>query len=135
MKKRAIIYSCIIAIFIVLSFISAQEVDSVESEIKKLTHYAEEYETGNIDYVQLVIYSGTVRERLQDIVGVIDTREGGILAEEQVRTILGTPTEETKWVWVEKEEQERKLARIVPRWEKIIFDGGKIQIKLKASID
>lgn len=132
MKREVIICSCIITIFIVLSFISAQELDSVESEIKKLTHYAEEYETGNIDYVQLVLYSGVVREHLQTIAGVIDTREGGILAEEQVRHILGTPTEETKWVWVEKEEQERKIDKAAPRWEKIIFDGKKIQIKLNA---
>lgn len=134
MKKRlelAISLLVIVSFFYLLN-ISVASAQTVESEIKQLTYYAEEYETNNINYAQLVVYAGTIKESLNEIAGVVDKHEGGILDENQVRNILGEPNEETKWVWVDEENKDKKLNSALPVWEKIIFDGNKIQIKLNA---
>ena len=119
----------VLALVFSLSLVSAGEVDD---EIKKLTHYAEGYETGNIDYVQLMVYSSSVREKLNEMLGVVSKEEGGLLKQEQIKQVLGEPDEWTKWVWVEMEEREVRLGNEVPVWKKIVFDGKKIQIRLSA---
>ncbi len=127
MKKR---FEIIVFILLIsLPFILSQ---SVDSELKKLTHYAEDYEAGNIDYARLLIYSSNVRESLNEILGVVNRDEGGILSEEQVRRVLGEANEETRWIWYDNENREKKLDNSLPVWNKIIFDGKKIQIRLGA---
>ena len=106
--------------------------NSADSEIKSITHYAEEYEIGNIDYVKLLVYISESRQNLNEILGATNQQMGGVLKQEKIREILGEPSEETKWVWVEGEEQDKKLDSPVPAWKKIVFDGKKIQISLDA---
>lgn len=119
----------LISLFIInLNFVSS---DSIDNEFKKLANYAGEYESGNINYVQLLIYTSSIRENMNEILGA--SREiGGVLKQEQIKKILGEPIEETKWVWVEGEEREMRLDNAVPVWKKIVFDGRKIQIRLNA---
>jgi hypothetical protein len=126
MEKRGLI---IIALFllIVLPTISA----TVDSEIQKITHYAEEYETGNVNYAQFLTYLSSARENLNEMLGAVDY-EGGILKQEQLESLLGKSQEETKWIWIEGENHEKKLDYSVPVWRKIIFDGNKIRIRLNA---
>ena len=129
MKKRGILVLTIVVLFILLvPFI----LGDIDDEIKKLAHYAEEYETGNIDYIRLILYTSSVREKLNEDFGAISREQGGIFKQEQIKKILGEPNEVTRWVWVEKEEKERILSNPVPFWEKIVFDGKKIQIRLNA---
>jgi len=126
MKKEAI--ALVILVFLILApFVSAS---STDEEVKKITHYAEEYETGNINYIQLLLYISSSRQNLNEILGATEKQMGGVLKQEQIKDVLGEPTEETKWVWSEGEEQEKKLDVAVPAWKKIIFDGKKIQISL-----
>ncbi len=125
MKKSVLLG--ILVIILVLPFSFA----SIEDEIQKLTHYAEDYEAGNINYVKLMVYSSAIREKLNEELGATSNEMGGLLKQDKIRKILGEPTEETKWVWIEKEEHETKLDEPVPRWKKIIFDGKKIQIRLE----
>src|SRR3989344_2109122 len=125
MKRGRYLFT-FLSILLLLSFVHAD----VASEIQKLIHYAEEYETGNIDYARLIVYTGAVREQLNEDLGVIDRREGGIMNEEQVRKALGEPTEKTKWVW--SEEENKKLSESIPAWRKLVFDGKKIQIYIEA---
>src|SRR3989338_6543254 len=125
MKRGRYLFT-FLSILLLLSFVHAD----VASEIQKLIHYAEEYETGNIDYARLIVYTGAVREQLNEDLGVIDRREGGIMNEEQVRKALGEPTEKTKWVW--SEEENKKLSESIPAWRKLVFDGNKIQIYIEA---
>lgn len=113
--------------FCCLSFISSA---SVDDEFKKFANYATEYETGNINYIQLLVYSSVVREEINSLTGATNKEMGGILREEQLQSLLGEPTEKTRWVWSEGEQKEIKLDREVPAWRKIIFDGRKIQIRL-----
>jgi len=109
---------------------------SVDNEMQRLTHYAEEYETGNINYPQLLVHLANVRESLNEIVGVVSREEGGILKTEQIESILGPPKDFSKWVWVEDQGHdgghEKRLDEPVPEWRKIVFDGRKIQIRIEA---
>ncbi len=112
--------------------VSTVSATSVDDEFKKLAYYAGEYETGNIDYVKLLTYTSSIRGKMNEILGASGREMGGILKEEQLKSILGEPTEETKWVWMEGEEKEKKMDNPVPAWRKIVFDGRKIQIRLSA---
>jgi len=118
-------------ILLVLSLCTASA-STISEEMQRLTHYAEEYETGNVNYLQLMVHISAVKEGLNELMGVKSKEEGGILKQEQLKSILGDPAEETKWVWVEKEEREMKLGNSVPIWKKIVFDGKKIQVRLAA---
>jgi len=125
MKKEAIV---IILVILILPLILA----SVDTEIKKITNYAEEYEKGNINYVQLLVYISSAREGLNEELGATSKELGGIIKQDKLKEILGEPNEETKWVWVEGEEHDTKLDEAIPVWKKIIFDGKKIQIRMEA---
>ena len=130
MHKRGLFVFLLVLIVLSVSVSSAES--SVSDEMQRITHYAEEYETGNINYVQLVVYMANVRESLNGLMGMANKREGGILRQEKLREVLGEPAEETKWVWVDREDREMKLESPVPVWRKIVFDGKKIQIRLSA---
>lgn len=126
MKRWIILFLILILLFPIIS--SA----SIDSEVKKITYYAREYETGNINYVQLLIYTSAIREKLNEELGAKGKEYGGILKQQQIQAALGEPNERTKWVWVEGMEQDTKLDDYVPVWKKIVFDGKKIQIRLSA---
>ena len=126
--NKGVLGLLIVGVFL-LSVISAA---SVDDEFQKVTHYAEEYEIGNINYAQLLVHVASAREGLNQELGATGQHMGGVVKQEQIESILGEPTEETKWVWVEGEDHDTKLDDYVPAWRKIIFDGSKIQISLEA---
>ncbi len=126
MKKEVIVLAIIV---LVSTFISAQ---SIENSIQKMTHYAEEYEIGNINYAQLIVYLTSTRGELEEIMGATTQGHDAVFKAEQLEKALGKPSEYTKWVWVENEEHDQKLDNEIPAWRKIIFDGKKIQIWLGA---
>ncbi|MBU2406409.1 MAG: hypothetical protein KKA26_00285, partial [Nanoarchaeota archaeon] len=132
MKVKRGVLSLFLILILLATIIPFALASSVDSEIKKITHYAEEYETGNIDYVRLMLHFSSAREGLNEVLGATGKEMGGIVKEEQIRKVLGEPNEETKWVWVEGEEQDKKLDDYVPVWKKIVFDGKKIQIRMEA---
>jgi len=127
MRKGVLIV--LLACILFLPIISSA---SIDSEIQKITSYAEDYETGNINYPKLLVYTSSAREKMNDFLGATDKEMGGILKQQQIQSVLGEPAERTKWVWVEGWEHEVKLDNDVPNWRKIIFDGKKIQIRLNA---
>src|SRR3989344_5632703 len=115
--------------FLVLAFsLALVSASGVDEQIQKLTHYAEEYETGNINYVQLLVHTSAVREELNELLGVKSKEMGGIVKEEQIKKVLGEPNELTGWLWVEESQNEKKIDEDVSVWKKIVFDGKKIQI-------
>src|SRR3989344_6523499 len=122
----------IILVLLLLMFSTPVSATSIDDEFKKIANYAGEYETGNIDYVQLLVYSSSVREKMNEILGATGREMGGVLKQEQIKKILGEALEETKWVWSEGENKEIRLDNPAPVWKKIIFDGRKIQIRLNA---
>jgi hypothetical protein len=128
MKKLVIFATLFLIIFSLIS-VSA----TIDSEMQKVTYYAEEYETGNINYAQLLVYLSSAHQTLNSLLGATNQEYGGILKQEQIENILGKSQHETKWVWVQNEERERKVNSYLPVWEKIVFDGKKISIKLHAN--
>ena len=126
--KKVIVFLFLLILFL-FPIISA---DFVDDEMQKITYYAEEYEIGNINYVQLLVYTSAVRQSLNEILGATEREHGGILKQDQIKSILGESNEQTKWVWVDGLEHETRLSSYVPVWKKIIFDGKKIQIRLNA---
>jgi len=129
MKRGGVIFILVIASLLLVPTILAE--GSIDDEIKKIGHYAEEYETGNIDYVKFVLHTSIIRESLNEKLGAVRF-QGGLLKQDQIEDALGEPDEETKWVWVEGEDREKKLDEALPIWRKIVFDGKKIQIRLEA---
>lgn len=130
MEKRGLIL--IIGVILFLSLFTFLSADSIDSEIKKITSYAEDYETGNINYIQLLVYTSSVRENMNFLLGATDKDIGGVLRQQQIEDALGSPNQRTRWVWAEGADYEIKLDSDVPVWRKIIFDGKKIQIRLSA---
>src|SRR3989344_5860646 len=129
MKKRVIFIIFISILFLSISLVSSQ---SIDSSIAKLTNAAEQYEIGNINYAQLIVYMASLSKELAEEMGAVSEDHDPVLRQEQLEKALGAPTEKTKWVWVEEEEQERKLNNDVPAWRKLIFDGNVIQLFLSA---
>ncbi len=133
MKRGARLFTFIaltlLSSFFLSSVVSAQSFDST---IKKMTHAAEQYESGSIDYAQLIVYMGSLSKELASQLGADQTSHDAVLTASQLESALGEPTESTYWVWIEGEEKEKKLDSAIPAWREIIFDGEKLQIYLSA---
>ena len=134
MKREKFLFLFILtsAFLLSISFASQTMAQSIDEPIQKITYYAEQYETGNINYAQLIVYMGSLGKDLAEEMGAVSQEHDPILNQKQLESALGEPTEKTKWAWVEDEEQERKLGKEAPAWRKPIFDGNKIQIYLNA---
>ena len=130
--KKQVALVILLSLLLLPTILATDSTKTVDSEIQKLTYHAKEYEIGNIDYVQLIIYISSIREGMNEILGVTNREIGGVVKQEQIEKILGEPFEETKWIWVEGEERDIKLDFPVPIWRKIVFDGKKIQIRMEA---
>jgi len=126
MKKEVVLF----LILLVLTPIASAQ--SIEDPIKKISHHAEQYEIGNINYAQLIVYITSLSKDMAEEMGATGDIHNPMLTTEQLESALGKPTESTKWVWVEGEEREKKLDKEAQAWRKIIFDGKKIQIWLNA---
>ncbi len=129
MKKEAFI------LFLVFIFLTQASAQSIDTPIKKITYQAEQYETGNINYAQLIVYISSLKQDIAEAMGSIGEEHDPVLKAEQLESALGKPTETTKWAWAETGDgngHDKKLDEEVPAWRKIIFDGGKIQLWLNA---
>ncbi len=120
MKKAVLL---ILLLVLVASSVLAT---SFDEEIQKTSSYAQDYETGNINYIQLLLQTSAVGRRMNEALGT------EMLTEAQLKPLLGPPTEKTKWIWVEDEQHEEKVKEDLAGWRKIIFDGKKIQIWVNA---
>ncbi|MFH1209654.1 MAG: hypothetical protein V1663_02605 [archaeon] len=120
---------------------NGEEINSsdIEAKINSIITYAERYEAGVIDYLQLIIHANSIREEINEMLGedafeiIVENESRGLgLTEEAVRNIFGDPTYYEEWVWVENLEQDMKIDKAVPRWEKNVFDGNKIHMSFNA---
>ena len=59
-KRGFVVILFLLLLIFNLNFILASS-GPMDNEFKKLANYAGEYETGNIDYVQLLIYISSIR--------------------------------------------------------------------------
>src|SRR3989339_1382127 len=106
----------VLLVFLLLLLVPVSSA-SINDELQKITNYAEDFEAGNINYAQLVLYSSASKERINEELGS-SSEFGGIVKQEQLEPILGKPSEQTKWIWVEDDMQEKKLDSPLPVWRK-----------------
>ena len=133
MKKRARLFTLIaLTLLSSIFFTNMISSQSIDSSIKKMTYTAEQYETGSLNYAQLIVSMASLSKELASELGASSQDHDQVLNTEQLERALGKPTESTKWVWVEGEEREKKLDSEIPAWRKIIFDGKETQIYLTA---
>ncbi len=104
----------------------------VQEELQRLTHYAQEYEIGTITYAQFSVYLASVQKRLQAALGATRLGHDEVLTAAQLEAALGSPTERTSSLWIEKEDREKRLDKDIPAWRTVVFDGNKVQIRLNA---
>jgi hypothetical protein len=139
MKKGEVFAALLVIILVIIglvAFIPFVYSESIDIPVKELTYHAEQYETGNINYAQLLIYISTLKKDIANAMGGSSIDKDIMLSGDQLESALGKPTDSTKWVWVENRDEgggyEKKLEKQIPSWRKIIFDGKKIQILLNA---
>ena len=75
MGKRLLVLGVLLGLFLLPTILA----NSVDSEIQKITHYAEDYETGNIDYIRLMLYLSSARGGLNEVLGATGKEMGGIV--------------------------------------------------------
>lgn len=131
MKKLFLMLTLLIAILP-----SAFAADLVTDKVFAITHYAEQYEMGQISYAELRVYSGAIREDVrllmsEQVFGEGNNQQRGV-SEDAAKKFFGAPTDYTGWVWSSKEQRDVKIDSKMPRWEKIVYDGKKIQVTFNA---
>ncbi|MHA2065951.1 MAG: hypothetical protein ACXABY_16390, partial [Candidatus Thorarchaeota archaeon] len=106
---------------------------SIDGKINSIAHHAEEYEVGNINYMQLYVHAHTIRAELNlALGGGIGEKDWGRIPVENIKEAFGEPTEMTRWVWVENKHTDKRISEAMPMWERVVFDGRKIQVILNA---
>src|SRR3989338_180042 len=117
--KSKIIISLLIILLIPLT--SAQTVDA---EISHLIGYAEQYEMGNIDYLELLIQGSLTRNKVNKILGSFNQEERGPsgITADAAEQFFGVPKGYTKQAWSSSTDKNTKLEEEVPWFEKILFD-------------
>ena len=126
--KKILIF---ILIFLVLSPLASAEdlnIDEIEDEISSIAHYAEEYEVGNINYFQLNVYGFEIRSDMNLLLGGGIGEEWARIPKENIEKAFGTPIDYTNWLWIDNKHMNKRFDEEMPRWERIVFDGRKIQI-------
>jgi len=133
--KKELLGVCVIFILL-FSLANSVSADIIEEKINSIVNYAESYEMGKINYLQLIVYGNTIREEINSQLGQEYVVEGDWvhhgLSQDDVKKLFGQPTEMTSWVWVINEEHDERLDEELPKWEKRLFDGRKIMITFNA---
>ncbi len=120
------------------SGVFAQDLSEVEEKINSIIGYAEQYEAGEMSYLQLIVHSHAIREDLKEAMGKskfemeVEGEHHEGFSRESIEAIFGPPTESDNWVWVQNWEREIRVDEPMPRWRKAIFDGRKIQVTFNA---
>jgi hypothetical protein len=120
----------IIVLLVLSSIVHAQVIDisEVNKKINSIVHYAEEYEVGNINYLQLNVYGHKIRADLNLMLGGSIGEEWARIPKENIEKTFGQPTQYTNWIWRDDKHLHNRLDEAMPQWERIIFDGRKVRI-------
>jgi len=123
-----------VIIFFILVMLPCVAASSVDEEISSLIYYAEQYELGNINYLELKVQTSLIRENVNSLLGSFKWEEHGPsgITAEAAESYFGQPREYTTWVWDVTKDEEIRMDEEVPWFEKIIFDGKRVQITFNA---
>ncbi len=111
--------------------------DSIEDKINSIVKYGEQYEMGQISYLQMIVHSTILRQDINEMLSEkIEVHYDGHIeygaSEEEMRRIFGAPADITPWVWDVHEEKEIRIDERMPNWKKTVFDGKKLKITFNA---
>lgn len=136
--RKFLLFLLILSVFL-LPTVSTAEISSqgvntaeIEDTLNSIAHYAEEYEVGNINYLQLNVYGYKIRSDLNLLLGGGIGENWGRIPKESVETALGPPTDYSNWLWVDNKHLNKRFDEAMPWWEKIVFDGRKVRIVFHA---
>ncbi len=129
MKKGAFSLGlvCFICFTLIVLLPSAKATPSedFQDHFKKISHYAEEYDIGNINYAQLMIYLSAERQDMEEYIGQKN------FSSQKAQEVLGAPARSTKYIYSKKVGDMVKTENANNAWEKVIYDGKKIRINFK----
>jgi hypothetical protein len=140
MKKGLVLIGLLLC-FVTLSFqiiaAAAPQTDSsiISNELKKVANYAEDYEGGNINYAQLLVYISAAKQNIDVVLKDIYTQTGTPISQSQIEDILGPSTGTTDETWSMWQQKLITLDESFPTWEKTIFDGRDMQIVVNVHPD
>jgi len=127
-----VVLGVLLAVFFLVTLVSAD----IDDNINNIAGYAEDYEMGKINYLQLVVYGNTIREEINNELGQEYVVEGDWvhrgLSQEDVTNLFGQPTGWTNWVRIINKDREERIDEKLPVWEQGLFDGRKIKITFNA---
>ena len=134
-KILAISFPILLTLFLLIpAEVSGEDlgIAGIEDKINSIVHYAEEYEVGNINYLQLNVYGYKIRADLNLMLGGSIGEEWARIPKESIEKAFGQPTEYTDWIWIDNKHLHKRLDEAMPQWERIIFDGRKVRIIFNA---
>ena len=103
-KVLAISFPILLALFLLVpAEVSGEDLDlsGINDKINSIVHYAEEYEVGNINYLQLNVYGHKIRADLNLMLGGSIGEEWARIPKENIENTFGQPTEYTDWIWID----------------------------------
>jgi len=122
-------------VFLILlsSLVSAD----IDDKINSVVRYGEQYEMGQISYLQMIVHSNVLRHEINEMLSEkIEVNVGGPVeygaTEEEMRRIFGAPSHMEPWVMLAHEDKKLRIDERMPTWEKTIFDGKKLKITFNA---
>lgn len=124
MKKRArlFLFSLVLILLISMGFTSAAHFDS---NFQKISNYAEEYEIGNINYAQFLVYLSAERQDMENYLGV------KFFSEDKIQAALGEPTRTEREIYSKKDGKMLENGKDNKIWERTLFDGNKLRIDFR----
>lgn len=123
----------VIILLLTLLMISVVAAQSVDQEMNELVTQAEQYEMGNIDYMELQVYSSIARDKINSLLGeeMLNGHDYAV-TQDAVEQYFGTPRGYTKHAWNMDKDREDFLDEGVPFFEKTLFDGKRIKLTFNA---
>jgi hypothetical protein len=94
--------------------------EDIKRQINSITHYAAQYETGNIEYAKAIVKINQAESALNLLLG---GSEKEVLTKEELASVFGEP-QQTTWE-LDKETEQQTVAS----WHNTIFDGNKLNVK------
>lgn len=119
----------ILLLLFILSFPLASAV-SVDEQISQVVSYAEQYEIGQMEYLELLVQVSLVRDEINELLGSFSWDEYAPpgITPEAAEQYFGIPTGYTKHAWDVVVNEETRLDEQVPWFERIVLDGKRVQV-------
>ncbi len=96
----------------------------IRKELEKVSYYAQEYESGNLDYAKFLTKVDSAESEVSAILS-----NPPELEEEEITKILGEP-EKISWVVDERTNSEKQIEKPTDFWKDIAYDG-KVRVNRK----